>query len=82
MLGGETVQSIMANHGFDLGDFAPYPPVPEKELIASNVQVHYLGYTSQMWIRRNATIMLLRSTGFKANTNARRKLFQIQQHRR
>jgi N-acetyl sugar amidotransferase len=67
MLGGETVQSIMANHGFDLGDFAPYLPVPEKELIASNVQVHYLGYYLK-WDPQECYYYASENTGFKANT--------------
>jgi len=66
-LGGETIKDVMDNHGFDLGDFAPYLPLPEKELTDANVQVHYLGYYLK-WDPQECYYYASENTGFKANT--------------
>lgn len=67
MLGGETIQGIMSKHGFDISDFAPYLPFPEKELVDANVQVHYLGYYLK-WDPQECYYYAAENTGFKANT--------------
>jgi N-acetyl sugar amidotransferase len=64
--GGLTMREIIAEHGFSLGDFAPYIP-PTKELLEnSGVEVHYLGYYLK-WDPQECYYYAVENTGFEAN---------------
>jgi hypothetical protein len=43
-LGGISMEYIIKEYGYTVGDFAPYIPVNSQELDANGVEVHYLGY--------------------------------------
>ncbi len=66
-LGGAKMKDIIENHGFTKGDFAPYIPVPESELIKKGVEVHYLGYYLK-WDPQECYYYAVDNTGFAANT--------------
>jgi len=64
--GGVTMRDIIVEHGFTLGDFAPYIP-PSRELLESReVEVHYLGYYLK-WDPQECYYYAVEHTGFEAN---------------
>jgi N-acetyl sugar amidotransferase len=66
-LGGETVKDIIASTVFKLGDFAPYIPLSNDELVNKGVEVHYLGYYLK-WDPQECFYYAVENTGFQANT--------------
>ena len=66
-MGGVAVKDIIAEHGYNLSDFAPYIPPPLEELKAANVTVHYLGYYLK-WDPQECYYYAVEHTGFEANT--------------
>jgi N-acetyl sugar amidotransferase len=64
--GGETMRDIIAEHGFSIGDFAPYIPPTKDVLIDREVEVHYLGYYLR-WDPQECYYYAVEHTGFQAN---------------
>ena len=67
VLGGVSVKDIIKEHGYTLGDFAPYIPLSGEELKDKGVEVHYLGYYLK-WDPQECYYYAVDNTGFKANT--------------
>ena len=67
MMGGVAVRDIVDEHGFTLGDFAPYVPPKLETLKANNVIVHYLGYYLK-WDPQECYYYAVENTGFQSNT--------------
>ena len=66
-LGGVSMEEIMHDYGFKIGDFAPYIPPKPEELIKKEVEVHYLGYYLK-WDPQECYYYAAENTGFQANT--------------
>lgn len=64
--GGISIRDIISEHGFKLGDFAPYIPPSRETLEAANVEVHYLGYYLK-WDPQECYYYAVEHTGFQAN---------------
>lgn len=64
--GGVTMKDIIAQHGFSLGDFAPYIPPTRQTLEKAEVEVHYLGYYLK-WDPQECYYYAVEHTGFQAN---------------
>lgn len=67
VLGGRTVDSIIAEKRFHLNDFAPYIPPAADFLESRGVEVHYLGYYLR-WDPQECYYYASEHTGFQANT--------------
>ena len=65
--GGVSMGDYIKNDGFSLGDFAPYIPPKQKDLINAGIEVHYLGYYLK-WDPQECYYYAVDNTGFKANT--------------
>ncbi len=63
--GGVSVPDLMKNHGIKLADLAPFLPSDHKELEASNIEVHYMGYYVK-WTPQESYYYAVEHTGFKA----------------
>lgn len=66
-LGGVTIEDYINDHGFTMGDFAPYIPPNMDDLVEASVNVHYLGYYLK-WDPQECYYYAVDNTGFKANT--------------
>ena len=64
--GGVTMREIIAEHGFSLGDFAPYIPPTREALESAGIEVHYLGYYLK-WDPQECYYYAVENTGFQAN---------------
>ncbi|MFW2457012.1 N-acetyl sugar amidotransferase [Methyloversatilis discipulorum] len=64
--GGETMRDIIAEHGYSIGDFAPYIPPTKDLLVEREVEVHYLGYYLR-WDPQECYYYAVEHTGFQAN---------------
>jgi N-acetyl sugar amidotransferase len=64
--GGVTMREIIAQHGFNLGDFAPYIPPTRESLENAGIEVHYLGYYLK-WDPQECYYYAVENTGFEAN---------------
>lgn len=67
VLGGVTVDDILKEGIFKIGDFAPYIPPSFEELDQSGVDVHYLGYYLK-WDPQECYYYAVENTGFQANS--------------
>ena len=65
--GGVKMQDIIADHGFTVGDFAPYIPPSRETLESSGIEVHYLGFYLR-WDPQECYYYAVENTGFQANT--------------
>lgn len=65
--GGMPVQNYIDEHGFNLGDFAPYIAPPKQDVIDAGIEVHYLGYYLK-WDPQECYYYAVENTGFEANT--------------
>lgn len=66
LFGGLPLEEYLKEQRFSLGDFAPYIPPSKESLIASNVEVHYLGYYLK-WDPQECFYYAVENTGFKPN---------------
>jgi N-acetyl sugar amidotransferase len=66
-LGGKSMEDIIQEYGYTVGDFAPYIPVDPQQLEAKGVEVHYLGYYLK-WDPQECYYYAVDNTGFSANT--------------
>lgn len=66
-LGGVKLKDIIKNYDFNISDFKPYIPVPERELISKGIEVHYLGYYEK-WDPQECYYYAVENTGFSANS--------------
>ena len=67
ILGGNSVEDIIAEGNFSLGDFSPYIPPSAKYLDDKGVEVHYLGYYLK-WDPQECYYYAVENTGFQANS--------------
>lgn len=67
MLGGVSMEELIAKHKYTINDFAPYIPPKEGELKSKGVEVHYLGYYLK-WDPQECYYYAADNTGFQANT--------------
>ena len=67
MIGGKTVEQLLAGGKFQLGDFAPYLPPKEDVLVKAGIEVHYLGYYKK-WDPQECYYYAVENTGFRANS--------------
>lgn len=65
--GGVPVQDYIDEHGFSLGDFAPYIAPAKQSIVDAGVEVHYLGYYLK-WDPQECYYYAVENTGFEANT--------------
>ncbi len=65
-LGGVSVPELIEKHGFSLHDLKAYFPADAKELEASKLEVHYLGYYLK-WTPQESYYYAVEHTGFQAN---------------
>lgn len=65
-LGGVRVSELIEKHGLSLNDLKAYFPADAKELEASNIEVHYLGYYLK-WTPQESYYYAVEHTGFQAN---------------
>ena len=63
-LAGITVNKLIADYGLELVDLEPFLPIDANELIAKNIQVHYLGYYLR-WLPQEAYYYAVKHTKFK-----------------
>ncbi|MDC0269649.1 N-acetyl sugar amidotransferase [Synechococcus sp. AH-551-N23] len=66
LFGGLPLDKYLNEDKFSLGDFSPYIPPSKDSLIASNVEVHYLGYYLK-WDPQECFYYAVENTGFKPN---------------
>jgi N-acetyl sugar amidotransferase len=66
-LGGMKLKNIIKDYGFTKGDFAPYIPPNNKDLVNKGIEVHYLGYYLK-WDPQECYYYAVDNTGFTANT--------------
>lgn len=66
-LGGVPVQELIDRHGVTMADVMAYLPADYRELQASKVEVHYLGYYLK-WTPQEAYYYSVENVGFEANT--------------
>ncbi len=64
-LAGVPIIELMERHRFSLNDLSPYLPADYKELEASRIEVHYMGYYIK-WTPQEAYYFAVENTGFKA----------------
>ncbi len=67
VLGGRSVQSILDEGVFKLGDFAPYIPPTAASLDRHGIEVHYFGYYTK-WDPQECYYYAVEHTGFQANS--------------
>jgi N-acetyl sugar amidotransferase len=67
IIAGKTVEQLIAEGRFQLGDFAPYLPPKEDVLIKAGIEVHYLGYYKK-WDPQECYYYAVENTGFRANS--------------
>ena len=65
-LGGVSVPELIERHGVSLSDLASYLPADHRELEASRIEVHYLGYYLR-WTPQENYYYAVEHTGFEAN---------------
>lgn len=65
--GGINMKNYIEKNRFNFGDFSPYIPPSKKELLESNIAVHYLGYYVK-WDPQECYYYASENTGFKANS--------------
>jgi N-acetyl sugar amidotransferase len=66
-LGGVKLKHIIEDYGFTKGDFAPYIPPNNQDLLNKGIEVHYLGYYLK-WDPQECYYYAVDNTGFTANT--------------
>jgi N-acetyl sugar amidotransferase len=64
-LAGVKISELIEKHKVTLNDLTPYFPADHKELEASNIEVHYLGYYLK-WVPQEAYYYAVENTGFQA----------------
>ena len=67
VLGGKTIKQILDETNFSLSDFKSYLPPKKKEILKSDVEVHYLGYYLK-WDPQECYYYAVENTGFESNT--------------
>ena len=67
VLGGKTVEEIIAEGHFNLNDFAPYIPPNADFLESKKIEVHYLGYYLK-WDPQECYYYAVENTGFQSNS--------------
>lgn len=67
VLGGKTINDIIADGEFKLNDFAPYIPPAAEYLERKGIEVHYLGYYLK-WDPQECYYYAVENTGFQANS--------------
>lgn len=67
LLGGVTVDDILQQGNFRIGDFAPYIPPSAEDLEREGIEVHYLGYYLK-WDPQECYYYAVENTGFQANS--------------
>ena len=65
-LGGVSIPELIERHGLSLNDLASYLPADHRELAASKIEVHYLGYYLR-WTPQENYYYAVEHTGFEAN---------------
>ncbi|MBI3318260.1 MAG: N-acetyl sugar amidotransferase [Candidatus Omnitrophica bacterium] len=65
-LAGLPIGELIERHGLTLNDLAPYLPADSRELEASSIEVHYLGYYLK-WTPQESYYYAVEKTGFEAN---------------
>jgi len=66
MFGGQSIKDYIDTGKYTIDDFAPYIPPSKEVLIASGVEVHYLGYYLK-WDPQECYYYAVDNTGFQAN---------------
>jgi N-acetyl sugar amidotransferase len=66
-LGGETIQDIINSTDFTIDDFSPYIAPDARDLEASGIEVHYLGYYLK-WDPQECFYYAAENTGFEPNS--------------
>lgn len=64
-LGGVSVGDLIKNYGLRLSELTPFLPADYKEIEASNMEVHYLGYYLK-WTPQESYYYAVEHTGFHA----------------
>lgn len=64
-LAGLPVPELIEQHGLTLNDLSPYFPAPHRDLEASAIEVHYMGYYKK-WTPQEAYYYSVEHTGFEA----------------
>lgn len=64
-LGGVSIPELIEKYSLELNDLAAYFPADHKELEASNIEVHYLGYYTK-WTPQESYYYAVEHTGFQA----------------
>src|SRR5687767_6537828 len=64
-LGGVAIPELMEKYSLELNDLSAYFPADHKELEASNIEVHYLGYYTK-WTPQESYYYAVEHTGFQA----------------
>ncbi len=64
-LGGVSIKELVEKHGLLLNELMAYLPADHKELEASNIEVHYLGYYIK-WTPQESYYYAVEHTGFQA----------------
>lgn len=67
VLGGKSIEAIIAEGEFKPHDFAPYIPPSADYLESKGIEVHYLGYYLK-WDPQECYYYAVENTGFQANT--------------
>lgn len=67
ILGGRSIQSIIAEGKFKIADFAPYVPPTAEDLESRGIAVHYFGYYLR-WDPQECYYYAVANTGFQANS--------------
>ena len=65
-LGGVSVPELQERYGLSLNDLSPYFPARYKDLEATAIEVHYLGYYLK-WTPQESYYYAVENTGFEAN---------------
>jgi N-acetyl sugar amidotransferase len=65
-LGGVTIAELIERYDLSLSDLMAYLPADHRELEASGIEVHYLGYYMK-WTPQEAYYYAVEHTGFEAN---------------
>ena len=65
-LGGVSISELTERNELSLIDLMPYLPPNHRDLVGSNIEVHYLGYYLK-WTPQEAYYYVVEHTGFEAN---------------
>jgi N-acetyl sugar amidotransferase len=65
-LAGLSIRALKERHGLELADLMPYLPADAKDLDASGIEVHYLGYYLK-WTPQEVYYYAAEHVGFEAN---------------